>query len=215
MGKGNGKGSGNAFTDEQMEVYKECFKLMDVDKDGVIGKNDLRAAFDNVGRLMMDDELNEMLAEIGGSCTFDNMIKCFDNKMAGGVNDSDDLIMQAIKCHDDEVIEVIKGVTTVKHLMLPEDFKHTLMTFGNKLTQEEIDDIFGEFDFDDDGFILTKSVVDLFVAGGMDEKQEGKDDNKKGNQKDEAGDDDGAPDATPDATAEGGKKKKKKKKAAK
>ena len=33
------------------------------------------------------------------------------------------------------------------------------MTFGDKLTQEEIDDIFTEFEFDDDGFILTNSVV--------------------------------------------------------
>lgn len=50
MGKGKGKGNGNSFTDDQMEVYKECFRLMDVDKDGVINKNDLRAAFDNVGK---------------------------------------------------------------------------------------------------------------------------------------------------------------------
>eukprot|EP00094_Tigriopus_californicus_P010430 TCALIF_10061-PA protein Name:"Similar to Mlc2 Myosin regulatory light chain 2 (Drosophila melanogaster)" AED:0.01 eAED:0.01 QI:0/0.66/0.5/0.75/1/1/4/127/234 len=216
MGKGKGKGTGNSFTDDQMEVYKECFRLMDVDKDGVINKNDLRAAFDNVGRLMLDEELNAMLSDIGGQCTFENMIKCFDNKMAGGVNDADELVIQAIKCHDDEVIETVKGVTTVKHLILAEDFKHALMTFGDKLTQEEIDDIFGEFEFDDDGFILTKSVVDLFVAGGMDEKEEDKEDSKKkANGSHGDGDDGGAPDATPDVAGEGGKKKKKKKKAAK
>ncbi len=32
-------------------MYKECFKLMDIDKDGTINKNDLRAAFDNVGKV--------------------------------------------------------------------------------------------------------------------------------------------------------------------
>lgn len=57
------------------------------------------------------------------------------------------------------VSETVKGVTTLRHLIEAEEFKHVLMTFGDKLTQEEIDDIFGEFDFDDDGFILTKSVV--------------------------------------------------------
>lgn len=36
------------------------------------------------------------------------------------------------------------------------------MTFGDKMTQEEIDDVFAEFDFDEDtGFIQTKSVVRL------------------------------------------------------
>ena len=46
MGKGEGKGSGKGsggFSDDQLEMYRECFKLMDVDKDGVINKNDLRA----------------------------------------------------------------------------------------------------------------------------------------------------------------------------
>ena len=55
--------------------------------------------------------------------------------------------------------ETVKGVTTVKHLIDAEQFQHVLTTFGQKLTQEEIDDIFGEFEYDDDGFILTKSVV--------------------------------------------------------
>ena len=51
MGKGDGKGkAGAGFDEATLEVYKECFKLMDIDKDGVINKNDLRAAFDNVGQ---------------------------------------------------------------------------------------------------------------------------------------------------------------------
>lgn len=48
MGKGKGAGSGG-FSDDQLAIYKECFRLMDVDKDGVINKSDLRASFDNVG----------------------------------------------------------------------------------------------------------------------------------------------------------------------
>ena len=52
MGKGKmGKGSAGAFSEEQTEMYRECFKLMDIDKDGTINKNDLRAAFDNVGKI--------------------------------------------------------------------------------------------------------------------------------------------------------------------
>ena len=107
--------------------------------------------------------------------------------------------------------ETIKGVTTIKHLIEAEEFKHALMTFGDKMTPEEIDDIFGEFEFDDDGFITTNSVVDLFVAGGMDEKKE---EEKKGKGK-EADAAAPQPDANPEPAPEGGKKKKKKKKAAK
>ena len=105
MGKGDGKGNGgDSFDEATLEVYKECFRLMDIDKDGVINKNDLRAAFDNVGRLVMDEELNSMLSEVGGPCNYDNMIKMFAAKMAGGVNDPDDLVVDAFKAFDEEGI---------------------------------------------------------------------------------------------------------------
>ena len=65
-------------------MYKECFKLMDINKDGVLDKADLRAAFDNVGKLMDESELDSMLGEVGGPCSFDNMVKMFQEKMAGG-----------------------------------------------------------------------------------------------------------------------------------
>merc|ERR1712130_745601 len=80
MGKGQNEGG---FSAEQIEMYKECFKLMDVNKDGTIDKNDLRG-------------------EISGPCSFDNMVKMFQEKMAGDGNDPDDLIVQAFKAYDNE-----------------------------------------------------------------------------------------------------------------
>merc|ERR1712080_801417 len=200
---GKGKGSDH-FDEALLETYKECFRLMDIDKDGVINKTDLRAAFDNVGRLVMDDELNQMLAEVGGPCNYDNMIKMFEAKMAGGVNDPDEMVVNAFKAYDEEVEEKIKGQMVTRHILDKENFTHILMSFGDKMTQDEIDDIYGEFEFDDNGDILTKSVVDIFVAGAMDEKKE--------EEEPEAAK---ASEEAPAAGEEGAKKKKKKKKAAK
>merc|ERR1712088_665603 len=117
-----GKGDNGGFSEDQINMYKECFKLMDMDKDGTINKSDLRAAFDNVGKLMDESELDDMLSEVGGACTFDGMLK----------------------------------------------------TWGDKFTQAEVDDIFGEFEVDDDGFIAAKDVIGLFVAGGGEPKEEEK-----------------------------------------
>merc|ERR1712020_143158 len=158
----------------------ECFKLMDIDKDGTMGKNDIRAAFDNVGKLMTEGELDDMLGEVGGACTFDAMIAMFQTKMAGGSNEPDGKIEA-------------------------EMFRHALMNFGDKFNQAEIDDIFGEFEVDDDGFLESKAVIGLFVAGGGEEKKEEK-------KEEEAAP---AADAPAEGGDEGGKKKKKKKKAAK
>merc|ERR1711928_177354 len=74
MGKGQNEGG---FSEEQLQMYKDCFKLMDINKDGQLDKNDLRGAFDNVGKM-------------------------FQEKMAGEGNDPDDLIVQAFKAYDNE-----------------------------------------------------------------------------------------------------------------
>merc|ERR1739847_172431 len=96
MGKGQNEGG---FSEEQIQMYKDCFKLMDINKDGTLDKNDLRGAFDNVGVLMSEGELDSLLGEVGGACTYDNMVK---EKMAGDGNDPDDLIVQAFKAYDQD-----------------------------------------------------------------------------------------------------------------
>merc|ERR1711878_26354 len=157
MGKGQNEGG---FSAEQIEMYKECFKLMDVNKDGTIDKNDLRGAFDNVGVLMSESELDSLLGEVGGACTYDNMVKMFQEKMAGDGNDPGDLIIQAFKAYDAE------GKIDVKM------FQHALRTWGDKMTNAEIDDVFGEFDIDEDYMVKTKEVLGLFVAQKEEEKKE-------------------------------------------
>merc|ERR1712047_158975 len=154
-------------------MYKDCFKLMDINKDGQLDKNDLRGAFDNVGVLMSESELDGLLGEISGPCTYDNMVKMFQEKMAGEGNDPDDLIVQALK------------------------------TWGDKMTKAEIDDIFGEFEIDEDYMIKTKDVIGLFVAVKEEPKVE------------EPAPVEEAPEAEPEEDADAKKKKKKKKKAAK
>merc|ERR1712033_131943 len=188
MGKGQNEGG---FSQEQLDMYKDCFKLMDINKDGTIDKNDLRGAFDNVGVLMSEGELDGLLGEISGPCTYDNMVKMFQEKMAGDGNDADDVIIQAFKAYDNE------GKIDSKM------FEHALKTWGDKMTQAEIDDVFGEFDIDEDYMVKTKEVLGLFVAQKEEEKKE----------------EEKAPEPEPapveEDEGESKKKKKKKKKAAK
>merc|ERR1719206_1292493 len=97
---------------------------------------------------MSEGELDGLLGEIGGACTYDNMVKMFQEKMAGDGNDSDDLIVQAFKAYDQEG------------------------KIDSKMTKAEIDDIFGEFDIDEDYMIKSKDVIGLFVAVKEEEKKE-------------------------------------------
>merc|ERR1712020_739963 len=93
MGKGQNEGEGG-FSEEQIQMYKDCFKLMD---------------------------------EGGGPCNFQGMVNMFQEKMAGDGNDPDDLILQAFMAYDQG------GKMDVKM------FQHALKTWGDKMTQAEID----------------------------------------------------------------------------
>merc|ERR1711944_123539 len=158
MGKGQNEGEGG-FSEEQIQMYKDCFKLMDINKDGTLDKNDLRGAFDNVGVLMSESELDDLLGEVGGPCTAQGMINMFQEKMAGDGADPDDLILQAFMAYD-------QGGKIDSKM-----FQHALTTWGDKMTKAEIDDIFNEFDIDEDFMIKTKEVVGLFVAVKEEEKK--------------------------------------------
>merc|ERR1712243_7316 len=188
MGKGQNEGG---FSEEQIQMYKDCFKLMDINKDGTIDKNDLRGAFDNVGVLMSEGELDSLLGEISGPCTPDNMIAMFQEKMAGEGNDPDDVIVQAFSAY-----EADKKIDSKM-------FQHALMTWGDKMSKAEIDDVFGEFEIDEDYMIRSKDVIGLFVAVKEEEKKE------------EAPPPAAEAPAEEDDEGEAKKKKKKKKKAAK
>merc|ERR1739842_228030 len=71
---------------------------------------------------------------------------------AGDGNDPDDLIVQAFKAYEFEG-KIDAGM-----------FKHALMTWGDKFSAAEVDDIFGEFEIDEDNMIKSKDVIGLFVA---------------------------------------------------
>merc|ERR1712095_240991 len=115
-------------------------------------------------------------------------------KMAGGTNDPDDLIVRAFKAY--EVVEDDDG----KNYIEAEMFRHALTHFGDVFSKAEVDDVFNEFEVDDDGYIESKIVIGLFVAGGGEEKKEEEKKEEEAAEGGEGGEDGEAP-------AEGGKKK--------
>merc|ERR1711951_273025 len=95
---------------------------------------------------MSEGELDELMGEVGGPCNVMGMVNMF----------------QAFMAYDQG------GKIDVKM------FQHALMTWGDKMTKAEIDDIFNEFEVDEDYMVKTKEVVGLFVAVKEEEKKEEK-----------------------------------------
>lgn len=57
---------------------------MDWDKDGILGKEDLRATWDKVGKLVTDPELEAMLSEASGPVNFTQLLTLFAARMSDG-----------------------------------------------------------------------------------------------------------------------------------
>ena len=73
---------------------------MDADKDGIISKSDLRACYDQIGRLANEKELDDMIGEASGPINFTMLLTLFGNRMSGSADD-DDVVINAFKSFDE------------------------------------------------------------------------------------------------------------------
>ncbi|XP_063992785.1 myosin regulatory light chain 2 isoform X2 [Diachasmimorpha longicaudata] len=147
------------FSQKQVAEFKEAFQLMDHDKDGVIGKEDLRQTFDSVGRLATDKELDDMVAEVPGPINFTQLLTLFANRMSGAGSDEDDVVIAAFNTFD------VNGKINGDRL------RHALMTFGDKFTAKEVNDAFDNMYIDEKGFIDTPSLIDMLTGKGDDDEE--------------------------------------------
>lgn len=135
---------------------------MDADKDGIIGKNDLRAAFDSVGKIASDKELDQMLSEATGPINFTQLLSLFANRMAqSGANDEDEVVIAAFKSFDTDGL--IDG----------DKFREMLMGYGDKFTGKEVDDAYDQMIIDDKNQIDTAALIEMLTGKGEDEEGEG------------------------------------------
>jgi len=141
------------FSQKQVAEMKEGFQIMDRDKDGILGKDDIRSIFDEIGRIASDQEIMDMLNEADGPLNFTMFLNMFAEKNKGEVDD-DDLIRKAFQAYmlDDGNID-------------GDVFRHALMTWGDKFSGEEVDDAYKHLPIDDDNLIDGDELISLLTAG--------------------------------------------------
>merc|ERR1711931_131453 len=120
MGTKKGSGVFSLFSEKMMAEFKE----------GFICKEDLRRAFDIVGKLVGDAELDKMLDEPPAPISFTMFLTMFGERMSGEA-DEGDTIIAAFKAFD-------SGDGGIDDKAL-EDY---LSTWGEKFTPAEVNEIF-------------------------------------------------------------------------
>jgi len=145
------------FSQRQVQEYKEGFQLMDRDKDGILGKNDLRATFDELGRIAPEKELDEMLSDAPGPINFTMFLTMFAERQSGG-SDDDDVVINAFNSFKDDD-GFIDG----------ENLRHALMTWGDKFTGKECDDAYENMDIDNKNRIHCQKLIEMLTAAPVEE----------------------------------------------
>lgn len=148
------------FTQNQIAEFKEAFSFIDSDKDGIINKNDLAVTWDALGRLIKDDDLKGMLAEAPGPINFTMFLSIFGDRIAG--TDDESVIRAALKSFEDQKDS---GKLNEDRLRM------CLKTWGNKLTDDEIDAAFAETPIDRQGNIDVDGLIRLITGRSQDENE--------------------------------------------
>merc|ERR550534_327450 len=115
---------------------------------------------------MSESELDDLLGETGGPCNVMGLVNMFQEKMAGDGADPDDLILQAFMAYD-------QGGKIDSKM-----FQHALTTWGDKMSKTEIDDIFNEFDKEEEKKVEEPAKVEE-AAPADDEDADAKKKKKK------------------------------------
>lgn len=143
------------MSEAQISEFKEAFSLFDQDQDGKITSKELGIVMRSLGQTPTESELNDLIREIDsntdGSIDFPEFLTMMARKMRD--SDSQAEIFEAFRVFDkDGDGKIDKG-----------ELKHVLTSIGEKLTEEEVDEMLREADTNNDGVIDIKEFSNLLV----------------------------------------------------
>ena len=150
------------MTEEQIAEFKEAFSLFDKDGDGTITTKELGTVMRSLGQNPTEAELQDMINEVdadgNGTIDFPEFLTMMARKMKE--TDSEEEIREAFRVFDKDGNGFISAA----------ELRHVMTNLGEKLTDEEVDEMIREADIDGDGQVnyegqlavsLTVSVIKL------------------------------------------------------
>ncbi|KAF5900580.1 calmodulin, partial [Clarias magur] len=136
-------GKADQLTEEQIAEFKEAFSLFDKDGDGTITTKELGTVMRSLGQNPTEAELQDMINEVdadgNGTIDFPEFLTMMARKMKD--TDSEEEIREAFRVFDKDGNGYISAA----------ELRHVMTNLGEKLTDEEVDEMIREADIDGDG----------------------------------------------------------------
>jgi len=153
------KGGGNVFAmfnQSQIAEFKEAFTMIDNDRDGIIGEDDLAAIYQSIGRESDPKVIKEMLKESSEKLNFTHFLNLFGEKLHG--TDSETALRDAFKMFDEK-----------NEGKLHEEYvKDLLQNVGDQYSKDEIKQVWKEAPIEGGMLDYLKFVL-LIKRGNQDE----------------------------------------------
>ncbi|KII85394.1 hypothetical protein PLICRDRAFT_31633 [Plicaturopsis crispa FD-325 SS-3] len=134
----------------QSEEFKEAFSLFDKDGDGTITTKELGTVMRSLGQNPTEAELQDMINEVdadgNGTIDFPEFLTMMARKMRD--TDSEEEIKEAFKVFDKDGNGYISAA----------ELRHVMTNLGEKLTDNEVDEMIREADVDGDGQINYEGI---------------------------------------------------------
>jgi calmodulin len=144
------------LTDEQIGEFKEAFSLFDKDGDGSITTQELGTVMRSLGQNPTEAELKDMIHEVDadgdGTIDFSEFLDLMARKMKDA--DSDEELKEAFKVFDKDQNGFISAA----------ELRHVMINLGEKLTDEEVNEMIREADVDGDGQVNYEEFVKMMMA---------------------------------------------------
>ena len=144
------------ITDQQRKDFQDIFDQFDKDKDGKISAKELENAMVSMGQNPTNEEIKEMMEEVDlnkdGKIDFEEFLSLMTRNSPE--TQTEDEVINAFRVFDKEGNGLISSA----------ELKHIMMTIGDKMTEEEADEMVNEADIDEDGMINYEEFVRMMMA---------------------------------------------------
>ncbi|KAJ8465081.1 hypothetical protein OPV22_027633 [Ensete ventricosum] len=164
------------LTQEQITEFKEAFCLFDKDGDGCITLEELATVIKSLDQNPSEEELQEMIRNVdldgNGTIDFGEFLNLMARKMKE--TDEEEELKEAFKVFDNDQNGYISA-SEVKLLQLllyslfhasarTLTLRNVMMNLGEKLTDEEVDEMIREADLDGDGQVNYEEFAQMMMT---------------------------------------------------
>ncbi|KAJ8765432.1 hypothetical protein K2173_013190 [Erythroxylum novogranatense] len=149
---------GSVLTQEQIEEFREAFCLFDKDGDGCITVDELATVIRSLDQNPTEEELHDMISEVdadgNGTIEFLEFLDLMAKKMKE--TDAEEELKEAFKVFDKDQNGYISAT----------ELRHVMINLGEKLTDEEVEQMIKEADLDGDGQVNYEEFVKMMMTIG-------------------------------------------------